>query len=601
MAETFKAKLEIDAGSSEASIRGVNGEMRQLNEQSQSTGASLQTMSSVVTAGVLAYQQISGAISSAVDSLKAMAAEVERQAGIFDRFGGDIDAARARTNGLISDLDLMAVSNRAAASGLQLTGDQLADIAVAATETSAAVGGDATSAMNNLIGAVAEGRTGALRRVGVDLEGISDQAGKQASALAQLQARWRDTSSSADTLGGRLQVLDTEWENQKTLLIETLNANDSMTESYDRASNALATMSDQLSGVNEAGLTWTERTAAAITGTFNAISNAIVTASANVRKFSDAMRLLRGGNFADAVAQLRDIQSVVQDVPHIISLATDEVIANRGNLTNRVGLAAPAKKTTRTNRGGGRSASSAEPSLEQLAAGASGGGDVIGELAGGPDLVALAAREADEKARIGENNATIARQDAARLRDAQRLEDIMKRQTGALREQEAQQAQMNARLEEAGGIGQQVFGIVNAGIGAAISGQESFGTALKQSLKTWLKNFALKQVLEGGKNIAEGLSVVISNPPVAASKFISAAEHFAIAAAAGVGSAAIPGGGGGAGAQQAARPTSGAGGGGGGGGGSGTVVINYNSPVAEADIGRQQARARRSAQNRFAA
>lgn len=129
--------------------------------------------------------------------------------------------------------------------------------------------------------------------------------------------------------------------------------------------------------------------------------------------------------------------------------------------------------------------------------------------------------------------------------------------------------------------------------------ESSFGKAFKSALDEWLKGFARQEVMKGATATAEAIGLAITNPPAAGSKVASAAAHFALAGAAGGAAALIPGGGGGGGGAnggRAARPESF--GGGGGGGGGGTTIINFNSPVSEAEIGRMQRRSLRAADRR---
>jgi hypothetical protein len=126
----------------------------------------------------------------------------------------------------------------------------------------------------------------------------------------------------------------------------------------------------------------------------------------------------------------------------------------------------------------------------------------------------------------------------------------------------------------------------------------SFREALRESVKEFLKGFAIEQAYKAVAALAEAISLTFTNPPAAGAKYSAAAMHAGIAAAAGGAAVAIPaGGGGGGGSDTAARPDSAGDQGGGSGGGS--VVINYNTPVPEAEIGRMQARAQREAERTF--
>lgn len=101
----------------------------------------------------------------------------------------------------------------------------------------------------------------------------------------------------------------------------------------------------------------------------------------------------------------------------------------------------------------------------------------------------------------------------------------------------------NAALTEIGNLYDQTFA-------RAISGQMSFGDALREGTKVWLQQFAIKEGKLALAAIAEGTGLLFVNPPAAGSKFAEAALHGALAAGAGIGAAAIGGGGGASAAQQ---------------------------------------------------
>ena len=150
------------------------------------------------------------------------------------------------------------------------------------------------------------------------------------------------------------------------------------------------------------------------------------------------------------------------------------------------------------------------------------------------------------------------------------------------------------QMETAGQAGEIFGSILTTAIDATLDGQGSFIANIGKELKQWTKKEAFKEGIEGAKQLAMGVGASIVNPPAAATHFISAGQHFAIAGALGGASAAIPGGGGGGASRP--EPTGGTTGGGGGGG---TVVINVNAPTSEGLIGRQQDRHRRAAERRF--
>lgn len=94
-----------------------------------------------------------------------------------------------------------------------------------------------------------------------------------------------------------------------------------------------------------------------------------------------------------------------------------------------------------------------------------------------------------------------------------------------------------------------ISGAIDAGgeaIGGAweaiVTGQKDVADALQDGLKSFLLSVAKREAIEGGVEIAKGLSALagIYTAPLAPGHFAAAAAHFGIAAAAGVGGAAIP-------------------------------------------------------------
>lgn len=156
----------------------------------------------------------------------------------------------------------------------------------------------------------------------------------------------------------------------------------------------------------------------------------------------------------------------------------------------------------------------------------------------------------------------------------------------------AQRAEENERLAVANEVTGSIGNTLASTFQIALDGEKNFGDALLESLKQELANIAIRNLYLGLERIATG--VATRDPAM----FASAAQHFAVAAAAGGaagGIAAATGGGGGAPRNEPERDDDAQGGGGDG----GTIVINFNQPATEAQIGRQQEQAARAARRRY--
>lgn len=140
-----------------------------------------------------------------------------------------------------------------------------------------------------------------------------------------------------------------------------------------------------------------------------------------------------------------------------------------------------------------------------------------------------------------------------------------------------------AALDEVGGLFDSVYS-------RAVSGEMSFGEALKQGTKVWLQQFGIKQGKMALAAIAEGTGLLFIDPPAAANKFAAAALHGALAAGAAVGASAMGGGrSAGAPAAQSRDRVLGSGVRDSGRGGGNTYVINVGTFAVgtKADVGRE--------------
>jgi hypothetical protein len=226
-------------------------------------------------------------------------------------------------------------------------------------------------------------------------------------------------------------------------------------------------------------------------------------------------------------------------------------------------------------------------------------------------LQAIAEQEAAEQ-RLLENQSAKA-QAAADIAKAERervelmiqqTEEAKKQKQLAMEAIEAErerQATLRRARRVQDGVMQGVEGIAEVTkktIELSKEGGMSTKEAFKTAVDEWLKQLAIQEAWKGAAATVEAIGLAITNPPAAGTKVAEAAGHFAIAAAAGGASAAIPNAASPSGGGEATRPTA-VGGNDGGGGNGGTVVVNYNAPTAEAQIGRMQGRAEKAAGRRF--
>lgn len=155
-------------------------------------------------------------------------------------------------------------------------------------------------------------------------------------------------------------------------------------------------------------------------------------------------------------------------------------------------------------------------------------------------------RDADAFARSDEGMALTRGREREQQREQQAQEqrlEQMRSFTDRWRDLHTEQADITAQAMDS------ISGAIDAGgeaIGGAweaiVTGQKDVADALQDGLKSFLLSVAKREAIEGGVEIAKGLSALagIYTAPLAPGHFAAAAAHFGIAAAAGVGGAAIP-------------------------------------------------------------
>lgn len=180
-----------------------------------------------------------GAYAAAAAAAVAFSRELERQAGIFNRFNGNIAEATRRTNGLVSDLQAMQVANRLASRGIQLTGHDMANVMVRITETATATGQEWESVADRMAEALGGMSAETLQQFGIAVDSSRSKSEQFEQALSALEEQLGDTESQADTLGGRINQLVTFYENAKTRTFEVVAQTRVLEESFTDLFNAV--------------------------------------------------------------------------------------------------------------------------------------------------------------------------------------------------------------------------------------------------------------------------------------------------------------------------------------------------------------------------
>lgn len=159
-------------------------------------------------AGLGGVAQTAQLISSSVSALREYGAAFTEAAISGDRhrralaiLGNAYQAVAAATHGAVSAEQALAVQQKLAQSGLNLTAQELGTVTRAAREYALRTGTDTTQALDQLTEALRNGEAGGLRRFGVALTNTKTRGEALSQSLMQLQAAQTGTTPSAETLG----------------------------------------------------------------------------------------------------------------------------------------------------------------------------------------------------------------------------------------------------------------------------------------------------------------------------------------------------------------------------------------------------------------
>jgi hypothetical protein len=163
----------------------------------------------LVTFGAVGQEKLASSLTATIGKITAVTAAVGIAVTAFakmissaDEFGDilasnttDMSKFAERTTGLINTMDSLRGAIKAQEAGLNLTGEQIAAIGIAAEQMAIKLGEGpegATTRFNQLIDAVIGGRERALIPYGITLEETTDKQAAQAEAVAKLTEKYGD-------------------------------------------------------------------------------------------------------------------------------------------------------------------------------------------------------------------------------------------------------------------------------------------------------------------------------------------------------------------------------------------------------------------------
>lgn len=119
------------------------------------------------------------------------------------------------TRGAVSAEDAFKAQQTLTQSGLRITGNDLALITRAAREYALATGTETTQAIEQMTDALRGGESEGLRRFGLTADSTGNRVRGLHSAMDQLQARFRGTQPSAQSLGETVEQVGRQWNEFK--------------------------------------------------------------------------------------------------------------------------------------------------------------------------------------------------------------------------------------------------------------------------------------------------------------------------------------------------------------------------------------------------
>lgn len=541
----------------EIRVTGASEAKQALDETSSSAsglGESGANVAVVWNNAIELFGRIVGAAGEAARAISEFADRAETLAAANNSLSTSIAEAVRRTGGMITNFELMTAANASAARGMQLTERELANLAVA-SERMKDLGLDVS--IDSLAAAVQRG--------GERLSQMGIEATTSEEALAELEEKFGDLEEGADSSVGAIARFETRLANAKDLLTQTIGESNALAQSLDRLEEALQ--------LDDGG---------AIRVIGDGLSVFFATVADQVTHVANAIRAFMDGDFARAAEEALQVGAtgIAADLSRNVEAQGQGTQGTRG-----LPAAATGEPRGRTRRGGGGGRAREDDGVDDLVSG-------LTESAGGSADELIGGALAADRARGGPA-ATGPSKDA--LRESERL---LQRNAEAAKELAERMGEVTQNTEEwsaATILAQEGFDTISNAVSESLvqlmeGGEVAFGKILE--------NLGKEQIASGTAKLFEGLFQLITLNPAGAGMVGIGAAQIAFGLGLGAaGSAATPSAS--AGAAPPSRPESSAPKSGGSRAEGGTIVINYNTPVPQEQIGRQQDAARRAAERRF--
>src|SRR5574342_256762 len=359
MAEALELELKVAAQDAIDQLRKARNELDGCGGSADKAGKSVTTFGANLGGYVVAAKEALRVISSLAEGIRDFAREADRQQGILAGFSGSVEEARRRTGGLVSQLDLIEASNRAAAAGFRLSERQLANVAVAVAQYGRATG-DAAITTESLATAIAQGEEGPLKKLGICLEGVTGVTRRQDEALRQLEQRYGDQAVAADGLADSLQQADGYGDDLTTGFFEGFTASESLKASFSEMTTAVTDLGTAFGVDLSDGMDMAVRAGAGLAAIISRLADGIAATARAVEALSngDFLGAYRAVQDANAAFVEGAVGNILAQIPGLSSL-NDTLESRRDAALGRVAeqraeRAAGASGRTITTPGRGR-------------------------------------------------------------------------------------------------------------------------------------------------------------------------------------------------------------------------------------------------------
>jgi len=232
---TRRGKIEIDVDvKGSGKLRKASGDVADLEKNVGRTGA---TAINSLTDLKSAFELTAGAVMGAVDAFDEYISRAGKLSGMTEALAFSIDKAKAATQGLIGDFELIEAANRGVALGVDLNAQKFADLAKAAAIVSRKMGTDVKDAIGDLMTGLGRQSSAILDNLGIIVKAetaYTDYAasiGKAKNELTDMEKRVAFQSAAmkalnkiAGTAALKADDAASSWQRLKTVLQDSSDA-----------------------------------------------------------------------------------------------------------------------------------------------------------------------------------------------------------------------------------------------------------------------------------------------------------------------------------------------------------------------------------------